>query len=156
MTSTAPRRSHAGTPRESRARHRARESALQMLYLWEVGRLPMSEVGDAFRLLDKPVGELPAEGQAFAARLAAGAAARVTEIDVLIVEAAEHWRIERMSVIDRLILRLAAFELLAEDDTPGKVVIDEALELARTYSGDEAVGFVNGILDAICRRLGRV
>ena len=127
-----------------------------MLYLWEVGRLPISDVGEVFQLLDKRAGELPEEGRAFAARLAVGAAARVTEIDPLIVEAAEHWRIERMSVIDRLILRLAAYELLEDDDTPGKVVIDEALELARTFSGNEAVGFVNGVLDAISRRLGRV
>ena len=60
-----------------------------------------------------------------------------------------------MAVIDRLVLRLAIYELLAEPDTPAKVVINEALELARTYSGDEAVGFVNGVLDAVRKELQR-
>jgi N utilization substance protein B len=73
----------------------------------------------------------------------------------LIAEAAEHWRIERMNVMDRLILRLATYEFLHESETPAKVVINEALELARTFSGDEAVGFINGILDAIRKKLER-
>ena len=73
----------------------------------------------------------------------------------MIAEAAEHWRIERMNVLDRLILRLAVYEFLHEPDTPATVIINEALELARTFSGDEAVRFINGVLDAIRRRLER-
>ena len=73
----------------------------------------------------------------------------------MIVEAAEHWRLERLNVLDRLILRLAIYELLHEPETPSKVVINEALELARTFSGDDAVRFVNGVLDAVRRRLER-
>ena len=73
----------------------------------------------------------------------------------MIAEAAEHWRIERMAVLDRLVLRLAVYEFLHEADTPAKVIINEALELARTFSTDEAVKFINGILDAIRRRLQR-
>ena len=76
-------------------------------------------------------------------------------IDPVIVESAEHWRIERMNVLDRLILRLAIYEFLHEVDTPARVIINEALELARTFSGDDSVRFINGILDAIRRRLGR-
>ena len=66
-----------------------------------------------------------------------------------------HWRIERMNVIDRLILRLAVYEFLHEPDTPGKVIINEALELARSFSADDSVRFINGILDAIRRTLSR-
>ena len=73
----------------------------------------------------------------------------------MIAEAAEHWRLERLNVLDRLILRLAIYELLHEPDTPAKVVINEALELARTFSGDDAVRFVNGVLDAVRRKLER-
>ena len=72
-----------------------------------------------------------------------------------IAEAAQHWRVERMNVMDRLVLRLAVYEFLHERATPANVIINEALELARTFSGDDAVRFSNGILDAVKRKLGR-
>ncbi len=93
------------------------------------------------------------EIRAFATRLADGVAAAVDELDPIISEAAEHWRLERMNVMDRLILRLAVYEFLHEPATPAKVIINEALELARTFSGDEAVRFINGVLDAIRKKL---
>ena len=93
--------------------------------------------------------------QTFATRLADGVADGIAQLDPVISEAAEHWRIERMNVMDRLILRLAVFEFQQEPETPGKVIINEALELARTFSGDESVRFINGVLDAIRRTLGR-
>ena len=68
---------------------------------------------------------------------------------------AQNWRVARMAVIDRLVLRLGVYEMLAEPETPSKVIINEALELARSYSGEEAVGFVNGVLDAIRKELRR-
>jgi N utilization substance protein B len=152
--SAADRRAAERTPRE--ARHRAREAALQMLYQWEVGRLSMVEVRQTFWAQTREGREpLSEDLQGFATRLADGAASRVAELDPLIAEAAEHWRIERMNVMDRLILRLAVYEFLHERDTPGKVVINEALELARSFSGDEAVRFINGILDGIRRKLQR-
>jgi N utilization substance protein B len=79
----------------------------------------------------------------------------VEEIDRLLAAHAQNWRVERMAVLDRLVLRLATYELLAEPATPAKVVLNEAIELARAYSGDEAVGFVNGVLDAVRRELKR-
>jgi transcription antitermination protein NusB len=88
-------------------------------------------------------------------RLTTGVTNTVGNIDPVIVESAEHWRLERMNVVDRLILRLAIYEFLHEADTPSRVIINEALELARTFSGDDSVRFINGILDAIRRRLGR-
>ena len=84
-----------------------------------------------------------------------GVAARSAQLDPLIVEAADHWRLERMNVMDRLILRLGVYEFLHEPDTPAIVVINEALELGRTFSADDSVRFINGILDAIRRTLSR-
>ena len=136
-------------------RHRAREAALQMLYHWEVGGVGMAEVLRTWPALSEDAGRLPGPLQAFAARLADGTAAAVASIDPLISEAASSWRIERMNVVDRLILRLAIFEFLEERDTPASVIINEAIELARSFSADEAVPFVNGVLDAVRRRLER-
>lgn len=154
MTTEAERRRSARPPKESR--HRAREAALQMLYQWEVGRVSMYEVRQTFwSHRPEPAEPLGEELQAFAMTLADGVAASVGEIDPMISEAAEHWRLERMNVMDRLVLRLAVYEFLHQRDTPAKVVINEALELARTFSGDDAVRFINGILDAIRRKLQR-
>ena len=101
-------------------------------------------------------GAPPAENvRAFATSLATGVAAHFEQLDPLIVEAAEHWRIERMNVMDRLIPAAGVYEFLHEPDTPAIVVINEALELGRTFSADESVRFINGILDAIRRTLSR-
>ena len=84
-----------------------------------------------------------------------GTVSRVEEIDRMLAARAQNWRVERMAVLDRLVLRLAVYELLAQPDTPARVIINEAIELARAYSGEESVGFVNGILDAIRKDLDR-
>ena len=154
MTADAERPVTERAPKESR--HHAREAALQMLYQWEVGRVSMFEVRQTFWTHgpDTRV-PLPDDLQAFAMSLADGVATRVAELDPIVAESAEHWRLERMNVMDRLILRLAVYEFLHEPATPGKVIINEALELARSFSGDEAVRFINGILDAIRRKLER-
>jgi len=149
----AERRAAARPPRESR--HRSREAALQMLYQWEVGRLDMAAVNQTFWPLRADGEPATEDVQAFANRLAAGVVDTVATLDPMIAEAAEHWRLERLNVLDRLILRLAIYELLHQPETPSKVIINEALELARTFSGDDAVRFVNGVLDAVRRRLER-
>ena len=132
-------------------RHRARESALQMLYQWEIGGTDLDEVWAAYDRV-RPI-ELDESAREMALALVAGTAACLGRIDPLIVAQAEHWRLERMPVVDRLILRLAVFEFLASPDTPRAVVINEAVELARTFSTEAAVKFVNGVLDGIARRL---
>jgi N utilization substance protein B len=138
------------------SRHLAREAALQMLYQWEVGRVSMFEVRQTFWTHSPDTrSPLSEELRAFAATLADGVAARVEELDPIVADAAEHWRLERMNVMDRLILRLAVYEFVHEPATPGKVIINEALELARSFSGDESVRFINGLLDAIRRKLER-
>ncbi len=136
-------------------RHRAREAALQMLYQWEVGRASAHEAVVTYwpsREAEQPVAE---ETQAFANALMRGTIERVKETDDLIAAHAHNWRVERMAVIDRLVLRLAIYELLTEPETPAKVIINEALELARTFSGEEPVPFINGILDAVRKTLAR-
>jgi N utilization substance protein B len=126
-----------------------------MLYQWEVGRVSISEVGQTFWSGPAASEALGDDMRGFATRLATGVAGTVADIDPMIVEAAENWRIERMNVLDRLILRLAIYEFLHEPGTPAKVVINEALELARTFSTDDSVRFINGILDAVRRTLAR-
>jgi N utilization substance protein B len=154
VTTKAERRT---TPRLGKdSRHRAREAALQMLYQWEVGRVPVADVVRTFWLHRESDGAVLSDDlRAFAGRLTTGVSGTVGHIDPMIVESAEHWRLERMNVMDRLILRLAIYEFLHEPETPARVVINEALELARTFSGDDSVRFINGILDAIRRRLAR-
>jgi transcription antitermination protein NusB len=154
MTAKAERRTADRLEKESR--HRAREAAVQMLYQWEVGRSSLEEVRTTFWMHDdSPVMSLSADHRAFAERLAAGVVDSVGRVDPVIAASAEHWRIERMNVLDRLILRMAVYEFLHEADTPARVIINEALELARTFSNDDSVRFINGILDAIRRRFER-
>jgi len=153
MTAATARGSNPRSARDSR--HRAREAAVQMLYQWEVGHVPMPEVFASFWEGPGATELVSGEHRAFAVELAAGVVESVEKIDPLIREAAEHWRVERMNVLDRLIMRLAVYEFLHESETPAKVIINEALDLARTFSGDESVGFINGILDAIRREQQR-
>jgi N utilization substance protein B len=91
----------------------------------------------------------------FAQRLVDGVVADCDRLDDLIASAAEHWRIERMAVVDRNVLRLAAYELLNHPETPVAVVIDEAIEIAKKYGSAESGGFINGVLDAMQRRIQR-
>jgi N utilization substance protein B len=136
-------------------RRRAREAALQMLYQWEVGRMGPYEVVATYWPSQDPDHEVGDEPRAFANALVKGTIERVAEIDALVSAHTHHWRLERMAAIERLVLRLGVFELLTAPDVPAKVVINEALELTRTYSGDEAVAFVNGVLDAVRKELKR-
>jgi N utilization substance protein B len=142
-------------PAEAAARHRAREAALQMLYQWEVGRISPGDTILSYWPARDDEREVADEHREFANTLVRGTSQRVDEIDRLIGSRAQNWRIERMAVLDRLVLRLATYELLAEPHTPAKVIINEALELARSYSGEDAVAFVNGVLDGVRKELAR-
>lgn len=131
------------------ARHRAREYALQMLYQAEASGASMSEVQASF-WGDQ---EVPSDVREFADRLAAGAAGARQECDELLTGSLENWRLERLAIVDRNILRLAVYEFLHQPETPPIVVIDEAIELARRFGGDESWQFTNGILDAVRKKL---
>ena len=133
-------------------RRRAREAALQMLYQTEVGQLPVTEAAEAHSAVGDAV-ELDDESREYAVELARGSWQAKSTIDGYLAEAVRNWRVERLAIIDRLLLRLAVHELLTQPATPPRVVIDEAIELARIYSGDEAAKFVNGVLDGVFKRL---
>lgn len=136
------------------ARHRAREAALQVLYQWEIGRNDVGQAATVFFEEQWPAGEAASgEVRSFATELATETVARLSHVDELIASTAERWRPERMAVLDRLILRMAVCELIRGAGTPPPVVINEALELARTFSTEEAVKFINGMLDAIKKKL---
>lgn len=134
-----------------RAETKARARALQMLYAWELkGRPDMAVV--ARRM---PAGGLGVRQRAEASRLASAVVKDVTELDKDIADAANNWRFERIGVVERNILRLGLHELL-NLDLPAPVAIDEAVKLAHWFAGAKAPGFVNGVLDGLARRLGRL
>jgi N utilization substance protein B len=146
--------SDAAPGRRWEGRQRAREAALRILYEADVGGVPLSDAARHVTSADAPEGvPLDEDSCMYAERLARGAREARETLDQQIGSATHNWRVERLAVIDRLILRLALQELLAEPATPPRVVIDEAIELARRYSGDEAARFVNGVLDAVFRTL---
>ena len=121
-----------------RTRHRAREAAVQMLYQWEVGQQDIEDVLRTFWSANLPGAEgAPESVRDFATQLVRSTIANVPRIDPLIAETAEHWRLSRLAALDRLILRLAIAEFL-DGATPRNVVINEALELAKTFSGEES------------------
>ena len=135
------------------SRRRSRQRALQILYLWDVNRQPIEDAMAAFdEILYSDEDAVRPQADAFVGELVKGVASHIAEIDRHISEHAEHWRIERMPAVDRNILRLAVHEMMAFN-TPPAVVIDEALELARKFSGEESVQFVNGVLDAVHREI---
>lgn len=130
------------------ARRKARECALQILFSYDVARPSVDD------LLETYWGEI-AEGaedvRIFANELALGTISHLDEIDERIRIRTEHWRIPRMAIVDRNLLRMAVYEFLYQPSTPKTVAINEALEIARRFSTTEATQFINGILDAIKR-----
>jgi N utilization substance protein B len=134
------------------ARHRSRQRALHVLFLWDQRMQDIDEAISSFYETlgsdeENPQRTLPDE---FMESLVRGAAAGSSAIDQRISAKSSHWRIERMPAVDRSILRLAVYEM-NQRKTPPAVVIDEALELARQFSGEESVAFINGVLDAVRR-----
>lgn len=132
------------------SRRRSRQRALQILFSWDARRQPVDEAINAY--YDTLFAEEHPERDPFAAELVNGAIQHLEAVDERIRRHAEHWRLERMPGVDRNILRLAVYEML-HARTPAAVVIDEALELARKFSSEESVQFVNGVLDAVHREL---
>jgi len=137
------------------SRTRGRERALQALYQID---LAAAEPADALAhaLTNNDEGEEPSdrEGIEFAEDLVRGVVEHRTSIDELIERHSLHWRIDRMAKVDRNILRLAAFELLHRKDVPPKVVLNEAIELAKKFGSEESSSFINGVLDKIAGELG--
>ena len=129
-------------------RHKSREFALQMLFQWDMSPQEPAKLEEKFWR-----GARAAEAtRKFASRLFSGAAAEASRLDESIAAHSENWRLERLSTIDRAILRLGIHELRG-GETPPKVVLNEAVELAKKFSSEDAAAFVNGVLDAVRKSL---
>jgi transcription antitermination protein NusB len=134
----------------ARSRSQCREWALQILYQAECRGHRQGETARFYRHFeqgDKVPGYL--------AKLVEGVEAHQAELDALIRQHSEHWRLERMAAVDRNLLRLALYELLHQPAIPAKVVINEAVELAKRYGSEESGAFINGILDRVRQTVGR-
>ena len=126
------------------SRHQARERALQILFQYDIHGRPGLWL-DVFWKENEATDEV----KAFAERLVAGVLEKKKELDALIGKYATNWKISRMPVVDRNILRAGVYELLWMDDVPAKVTVNEAIELAKSFGDDDASKFVNGILDKV-------
>ena len=134
------------------ARHRSRKRALQVLFEWDMRGEPVDQaIWNYYNTLYSEESETQLKPDRFMEDLVRGTVEKAPQIDAQIQAKAEHWRLERMAVVDRNILRMAIFEL-NQNTVPAPIVIDEALELARQFSGDESMSFINGLLDAIRRQ----
>jgi len=130
-------------------RTKARECAFQMLYQWDITREPMDSVAGLFW----QVRTATPETRTMAERLARGGQAEVARLDEAIAAASTNWRFERIAAVDRNILRIAAYELMKEPQTPSSVIIDEAVEMAKRFGEADSPPFVNGVLDAVMRKV---
>jgi N utilization substance protein B len=130
-------------------RTKARECAFQMLYQWDITREPMDRVAGLFW----QVRTATPEAMTMAERLARGGQAEVKSLDEVITAASTNWRFERIAAVDRNILRIAAYELMKEPQTPSSVIIDEAVEMAKRFGEADSPPFVNGVLDAVMRKV---
>jgi N utilization substance protein B len=133
------------------ARHAAREAAVQALYLSEIGRISPEVAVETFFAQHQP--DADAEVREFTTRVVLGVIEDQSELDALIAAHSANWRVERLAVTDRIILRIGVWELRSVAETPPAVVLDEAIELARAFGTDDSPAFVNGVLDAIRKRL---
>jgi N utilization substance protein B len=130
------------------ARRKARELALQMLYQHDVSGNPPDTIIATFDDLQKS----KANTREFATRVFKGTVENLPKIDDMIVQQADNWRIERMAVVDRNIIRMSIYEFLYENDTPKLVIIDEAIEIGKKFGTQKSSQFINGILDGILKR----
>jgi N utilization substance protein B len=131
-------------------RRKSRELALQMLFQADLGKQPVEEVRKTFWT---GRGEVDPEVKGFTEDLFRVAQDRAAEIDKLIENHAENWRIDRMAAVDRNLLRAAVAEFLGFPKTPRAVVINEAIEIARKFSAPESVQFINGVLDSVGKQI---
>jgi N utilization substance protein B len=135
------------------ARHRSRKRALQVLFEWDRrGGLIDSAISHYYETLYSEEQEKQPKPDKFMEELVRGTVSKAQAIDRQIEAKSAHWRLERMAVVDRNILRLAIFEL-ERKEVPAAVIIDEAIELARQFSNDESLSFINGVLDAVYKQV---
>src|SRR3954463_1683370 len=130
------------------ARRKARELALQMLFQLDLsGNAP-----DAIMLTFEDLQKSKPNTKEFATKIFRGTVDNLTKIDDMIQAQADNWRLSRMAVVDRNIIRMSVYEFLHENDTPKLVIIDEAIEIAKKFGTQKSSQFINGILDGILKR----
>ena len=126
-------------------RRKSRESALKILYAFEISNDPLEEVIQAFWESFEP----DQEGREFADFLVRGTVQNLQEIDKAIIAVSIHWKLTRMACVDRNLLRMAAYELYHMKEVPKRVTLNEAIEIARIYGTEDSWAFINGILDRL-------
>jgi N utilization substance protein B len=126
-------------------RRKSRELALQALYQWNITRQDPSLILDQQKVNFSPADE----EDEFAQQIIVGVLEHYNHIDELIEKFSEHWRLDRISIIDRNILRMAIFELLFREDIPPRVTLNEAIDLGKRFGSEDSSAFINGILDHI-------
>ncbi len=132
-------------------RRKARELALNALFQ---GEMTATSAVENFPLLCENF-EINKKAIPYGSELVYGITDKRDDLDAKIEESAVNWRVSRMSVLDRNIIRLAAYEMMFKEDVPPRVAIDEAIELAKRYCGEDSPGFINGILDAILKNISK-
>jgi len=130
------------------ARRKARELALQMLYQFDMSGNGPDMIIETFEDLQKS----KPNTREFASKIFRGTVDHIIDIDGMIQAQADNWRLSRMAVVDRNIIRMSVYEFLHESGTPKLVVIDEAIEIAKKFGNDKSSQFINGILDGILKR----
>jgi len=138
-------------------RQRSRQVALQTLFARDFADPQQADGETAIQEIFERVAQnfdLPAGARDFALELVAGTTSELSDIDDLLAANAINWKISRMATVDRNVLRLAIYEL-SRTDTPVSVILDEAIQLARRFGGESSPGFVNGVLDAVAKQIGR-
>jgi N utilization substance protein B len=135
--------------RPATARRRAREVLFRIVYQADVTGDPLARVWDERRAEER----LSEDQESLVADVIGAIAGRAAEVDAEIERAAEHWRLDRLAATDRSVLRAAVGEVMARPGTPVRVILDEAIELAKRYGSDESGRFVNGVLDRVARAL---
>lgn len=131
-------------------RRKSREIALQCLYQVDQG----GETEDAVEIIRSHF-EVNDRSVPYVRELVEGINTHLDELDGILNKYSRHWRVNRMAVIDRNLLRIAAYEMLYKDEVPGSVAINEAVEIAKRYSSDDSAAFINGILDAVLEGIRR-
>jgi N utilization substance protein B len=134
------------------ARRKARELALQMLFQHDVAGNDPVEIIATFEDLQRVRPNI----REFAIRVFRGTLEKQPDLDKILVEQAENWRLERMAVVDRNLIRMAIYEMMYLDDTPKLVILDEAIEIAKRFGTEKSSQFINGILDGVLKRYNLV
>ncbi len=134
------------------ARRKARELALQMLFQADVAGNAPDDIIETFEDIQRVRPNI----REFAIRVFRGTLEKQDEIDKIVVEQAENWRLSRMPVVDRNLIRMAIYEMMYLDETPKLVILDEAIEIAKRYGTEKSSQFINGILDGVLKRYNLV